>query len=386
MKLIRWLVFGLLILVSVALAPTPTRAARQALPSGFSRVALGSGLSQPTAMAFNGNRIFVTQQNGAIRMIRANGALRNKPWATLHVSTEGERGLLGIALDPNYATNGRVYVYYTTGPGAKNYSGTPKNRVSRLKLSADKTRVREKILLDNIPSTGTNHNGGDIQFGPDGKLYIAIGDSGCCPGDARQLNSLRGKILRLNRDGTIPSDNPFFNTPNARQEIYAYGFRNPWRITFRASNQALLAADVGQNAWEEIDSVAAGANYGWDDFEGPCPSEELDCNPNAVDYNGTIPPIHWYNHDSGAERGSVIAGGVFAENSNYPSPYANAYFYGDGNGWVHTLTLDNANAVITRNDFDDDLGYPVGFGRDANGNVYVIDYGNDIIFKYVYAP
>ncbi len=385
----KYMRFILLALGAAALLMTttpPARAARPSLPGGFARVPVGSGVSGPTAIAFNGNQMFVTEKSGAIRIVRANGTLRNKPWATLKVSTESERGLLGIALDPNYATNRFVYVYYTTGPGAKNYSGTPENRVSRLKLRTNKPGFREKILLDHIPSTNGNHNGGDIHFGFDGKLYIAVGESGCCPADAQALNTLRGKILRINSNGTIPADNPFFNTSNARREIYAYGFRNPWRFTFRTSNASIIAADVGQATWEEIDWVQAGANYGWNEFEGPCPYNNVSCNPSGVDYHGTVAPIHWYNHDSGAEQGSVIAGGVFAENSNYPAPYANAYFYADGAGWVHTLTLDNANAVTAQNEFDDGLSYPVGFGRDAAGNVYVVDYGGDMIYKYVYTP
>lgn len=386
MRHFRMIFFGLILLGAVAFLSPSVRAARPTLPAGFSRIPVGSGLSGPTAIAFNGNQMFVTQKSGEIRIVRANGTLRAKPWATLNVSTESERGLLGIALDPNYKTTGFVYVYYTTGPGAKNYSGTPENRVSRLKLKADKNSVREKILLDHIPSTNGNHNGGDIHFGFDGKLYISVGESGCCPADAQDLDTLRGKILRINANGTIPSDNPFFNTPNARQEIYAYGFRNPWRFTFRAGNESILAADVGSGTWEEIDFVEAGENYGWNDFEGPCPAGNLSCNPNTVNYNGTIAPIHWYHHSTGTEQGNVIAGGVFAENSNYPAPYANAYFYGDGAGWVHTLTLDNANEVTAQNDFDDSLAYPVSFGRDANGNVHVVDFGDDIIYKYLYMP
>ncbi|MDL1898517.1 hypothetical protein FBQ82_19905 [Anaerolineae bacterium CFX7] len=386
MKVMRFILLALgAAALMLAVAPH-ARAARPNLPGGFTRVPMGSGVSSPTAIAFNGNRMFVTQKSGEIRIVRANGTLRSKPWTTLHVSTESERGLLGIAFDPHYATNRFVYVYYTTGPGAKNYSGTPENRVSRLKRRMNKPGFREKILLDHIPSTNGNHNGGDIHFGSDGKLYISVGESGCCPDDAQTLDTLRGKILRLNADGSIPSDNPFFNTPNARREIYAYGLRNPWRFTFRA-NGALLAADVGQGTWEEIDLIAAGANYGWNEFEGPCPSNNLACDPNAVNYNGTHAPLHWYHHSNGGEQGDAIAGGVFAENSNYPAPYANAYFYADGGGgWVHTLTLDNANQVTAQNDFDTGLSYPVGFGRDAAGNVYVVDYGGDVIYKYVYTP
>lgn len=377
----------MVVLGAFFLVPEATRAARPVLPAGFTRVALGAGLNGPTAVAFHGARMFVTEQGGAIRIVRANGTLRGKPWATLHVSTQSERGLLGIALDPNYASNGFVYVYYTTGPGAKKYSGTPENRVSRLKLKADKSGVRERILLDHIPSTNGNHNGGDIHFGFDGKLYIAVGESGCCPNDAQGLNTLRGKILRLNADGTIPADNPFFNTPGARKETYAYGLRNPWRFTERLSNQSYVVADVGGGTWEEVDSLQAGGNYGWPLYEGPCPSGNLSCNPATVNYGATIPPIHWYHHSTGSETGSVIAGGVFAENSNYPAPYANAYFYADsGAGWVHTLTLDNSNQVTAQNEFDEGLGYPVSFGRGPDGNVYVLDYGGGVIYKYVYTP
>ncbi len=383
----RVLISTLLMWLMLAFAPPVTRAAPQSLPAGFTRVAIGAGLAQPTAVAFLGNRILVTEKGGAIRLVRANGVLRNKPLKTFSVNTDSERGLLGIALDPNYAANGWIYVYYTTGPNAKQYSGAPENRVSRIKKRKNKSGYKEKILLDHIPSTNGNHNGGDIHFGFDGKLYISVGESGCCPNDAQGLNTLRGKILRLNSDGTIPTDNPFYNTAGARQETFAYGFRNPWRFTKRSSNQSYIVADVGQNTWEEIDSLAAGGNYGWSIYEGPCPSSNLACNPNAVNYNGTLPPLHWYNHGGAGETGNVIAGGVFAENSNYPAPYANAYFYGDtGGGWVHVLTLDANNVKTGYYEFDNDVNSPVAFGNGPDGNVYVVSHYDGVIYKYIYAP
>ena len=387
MKRMLFAVTFVLLFAGFVFAPSPTRAARAALPSGFTRVELGAGLNSPTAVAFNGNKLFVTEKGGAIRLVRANGVLRNKPVHTLHVSEESERGLLGIALDPNYGTNGFMYVYYTTAEGAKQYSGTPENRVSRLKKRKNAAGFKEKILLDHIPSTNGNHNGGDIHFGFDGKLYISVGESGCCPDDSQGLDTLRGKILRINSNGTIPSDNPFFNTAGARQETYAYGFRNPWRFGKRASNQTYVVSDVGSGTWEEINSLAAGANYGWPDYEGPCPSNNLGCDPNLVNYNGTIAPIHWYNHNTGTETGNVIAGGVFAENSNYPAPYANAYFYGDtGAGWVHVLTMDNSNTVTNQYEFDDDTNGPVSFGNGPDGNIYVVSHYGGVIYKYVYTP
>lgn len=375
----------LLSFMLLAFASVPAEA-RSVLPAGFARVELGEGLNQPTAMVFKGNRMFVTEKGGAIRVVRANGVLKPTPLTTLNVSTESERGLLGIALDPNYASNGFIYVYYTTGPGAKNYSGDPENRVARLVKRKNRTGFKERILLDHIPSTNGNHNAGDIHFGFDGKLYISVGESGCCPNDAQGLGTLRGKILRLNSDGTIPNDNPFYNTPGARQETFAFGFRNPWRFALRTSNQSYIVADVGSGTWEEIDSLGAGNNYGWPIYEGPCPSNNLACNPDTVNYGSTTKPIHWYNHNTGGETGNVIAGGVFAEGSNYPAPYANAYFYGDtGGGWVHFLTMDDANTVTGHYDFDE-AGSPVAFGRGPDGNVYVVSHFNGVIYKYVYSP
>ncbi len=373
----------------VVLAPQTTHAAPPALPPHFTRVPMGSGMSEPTSLAFlPDGRILVTEKGGDIRIVRWNGSLKVKPFYSFSVNTDSERGLLGIALDPHYQDNGFIYVYYTTGPDAKNYSGNPKNRVSRINKRLNKPGFKEKILLDNIPSDAGNHNGGDIHFGFDGKLYIAVGDSGCgpCHDQAQTLDSLRGKILRINSNGTIPTDNPFYNTPGARQEIYAFGFRNPWRFTTRASNQSYIVADVGQNTWEEINSLQKGKNFGWNVYEGPCPSNNLSCDPNSVNYNGTIKPIHWYNHNSGGERGNVIAGGVVVEHSNYPAPYAGAYFYGDlGGGWVHYLTLDANNQVQSQGEFDTGVA-PDSFGSGLDGNLYVVSYGNGELYKYVYTP
>lgn len=384
----RIVVFGMLAVWFALLASSPatSQAAPNALPSGFTRQTLGAGLILPTAMTFEKNgRIFVTEKGGAIRVIRGNGTLRSKPLHTFSVDTFSERGLLGIALAPNYSTNGFIYVYYTTGENAKRWSGTPENRVSRLKKRNHNNKFKEKIIFDHIPANGGNHNGGDIHFGFDGKLYISVGESGCCPNDAQGLNTLRGKLLRINPDGTIPTDNPFYNTAGARQETYAYGFRNPWRFTPRDSNETYVVADVGSGKWEEIDSIEPGGNYGWPVYEGPCPNN-VTCDPNAVNYGSTIKPVHWYHHSSGAETGNVIAGGVFAENSNYPAPYANAYFYGDtGAGWVHVITMNASNVKTGYYEFDDDAGAPVAFGHGPDGNVYVVNY-NGSIFKYVYTP
>lgn len=382
-------VLGMLALIWVLIAgvPAPTQAAPTALPAGFTKQTIGAGLNKPTAMVFENNgRIFVTEKGGAVRVIHSNGNLRARPLLTLSVDSSLERGLLGIALDPDHDTNGFIYVYYSTGPNAKRYSGIVENRVSRLKKRKNNNKYKEKIILDHIPTQTGIHNGGDIHFGADKKLYISVGENGCCEKDARRLDNVRGKILRINSNGTIPKDNPFYNTPGARKEIYAYGFRNPWRITPRDLNQTFIVSDVGKHTWEEINALQAGANYGWPDFEGPCPKKVLGCEPENVDYKGTIPPVHSYNHHTGTEKGTVIAGGVFAENSNYPSPYADAYFYGDtGAGWVHVITMDANNQKTGSYNFDDAAGMPVAFGHGPDGNVYVVDYSG-AVHRYVYTP
>jgi glucose/arabinose dehydrogenase len=258
--------------------------------------------------------------------------------------------------------------------------------VSRFKTS-NGVGTQERILLDGIPSDAGNHNGGDIHFGFDGKLYIAVGDGGALHDEAQVQNSLRGKILRINRNGTIPTDNPFYNTnTGTRRSVYGYGFRNPFRFTGRESNQTYIVADVGQNTWEEVDSLQKGANFGWNVYEGPCPANNPGCNPATTNFGSTIAPIHYYNHSAAGETGNVIIGGVFAEGANYPSPYAGAYFYGDnGAGWVHALTMDSSNVVTNRYDFDQ-LSCPVSFAEGPDGNVYVADICSGDIYKYVYAP
>ena len=359
------------------------QAVRAALPAGFRQETVATSLEQPTAMAFAPDgRLFVTEKTGAIRVIK-NGVLRNKPYKTLNVSTESERGLLGIAFDPEFPTRPFVYVYYTTGPGAKNYSGSPKNRVARLKGTGDIATKKEKILLDNIPSDAGNHNGGDIHFGPDSKLYIAVGDGGQYHTDSQKLNNLRGKILRLNKDGTIPADNPYVGQGSKRGEIWAYGLRNPWRFTLRPSNNALFIADVGQNTWEEIDLGKATGNYGWPDWEGPCPGSAPNCTPNPDNYPDNLEyPRHYYKHSVGHS----ITGGEFVTGSNYPAPYEGGYFYGDYvAGWIKVLTFDASNNVTAETDFDTVNG-PVDFLLGPDGNIYVIALNDGAIYTYTYIP
>src|SRR5678810_1040680 len=218
------------------------------LPTGFAETRLATGLSSPTAMAFAPDgRLFVTQQGGALRVIK-NGALLSQPFMTLSVNSSGERGLLGIAFDPDFTSNGFIYVYYTTSTSPVH------NRVSRFTASAanpDVVAAGSEVQLLNLPnlSSATNHNGGAMHFGNDGKLYIAVGEN-ANSANSQSLNTPLGKILRINPDGSIPSDNPFFNqTTGINQTIWAMGLRNPFTFAVDRSNGRIHLNDVGQDSW-----------------------------------------------------------------------------------------------------------------------------------------
>ncbi len=371
-------VFSLVLLLGI-LSSARVHARPMTLPAGFTREIKAQGLTAPTAFAFTSDGILVTEKGGVLQVVQNDGSLRAQPYATLNVSTENERGLVGIALHPKYTTKPYVYVYYTTGPGALNYSGTPANRVSRFR-TVNGFGTNEEILLDNIPSPTGTHNGGDVQFGLDGKLYITVGDGDVDSGMQAQVRqNLSGKILRLNPDGTIPSDNPFVRYRKARQEIFAYGFRNPFRMTARAKTQSYFVGDVGWGEWEEVDVLKAGGNFGWNMFEGPCPTN-THCDPSQTDFGSTIPPTYYY--DSSASSPTSVIGGVFAEGARYPKPYKGAYFFGDFNGWVHVIKFDRQNRFRRVLDFDVGV-VPVQFRMGPDQNVWVLDFmGN--LYRYAY--
>jgi glucose/arabinose dehydrogenase len=236
---------------------------------------------------------------------------------TVNVATPSEKGLLGVTFDPNYAANRYVYVFYTNAVDGL-------NQISRFTASQADPNVAvagsETVILDNISgSSADNHNGGAIHFGPDGKLYVAVGDN-ATSAEAQDLGSLRGKLLRLNPDGSCPSDNPFLSTPGARCEVYSYGLRNPFTFAFDPGDGRLRINDVGENTWEEINPGGAGANYGWPDCEGPLGVGVGDCANPAYVY-----PIHAYTH----ALGSAITGGAFYRGSTFPAEFAGDYFYSD---------------------------------------------------------
>ena len=241
-------------MVLIAFFVLPSFSLAATLPSGFTETVVANGLSAPTAMAFAPDgRIFVTQQGGSLRVIK-NGALLPTPFVTVTTTSSGERGLLGIAIDPDFVNNQYVYVYYTALTPAIH------NRVSRFTANGDvAVPGSEAVLfdLDNL-SSATNHNGGALHFGPDGKLYFAAGEN-ANPANSQSIANVLGKIMRINSDGTIPNDNPtsfpgIAGMPTGQNRaIWVVGLRNPYTFTFQPGTGRMFINDVGQSTWEEID-------------------------------------------------------------------------------------------------------------------------------------
>jgi len=231
-----------ILLVLVACA-----ASAATLPSGFSESVVASGISSPTAMDFAPDgRLFVCQQNGQLRVIK-NDVLLSTPFLTVTPDSNGERGLLGVAFDPNFAGNHWVYIYYTV-PGSPAH-----NRVSRVTANGDvAVSGSEIVILDlNALSTASNHNGGAIHFGLDGKLYVAVGEN-ANSANAQTLANLLGKMLRINADGSIPTDNPFYTAATgANRAIWALGLRNPFTFAIQPGTGRMFINDVGESTWEE---------------------------------------------------------------------------------------------------------------------------------------
>jgi len=334
------------------------------LRSGFTESLVASGLASPTAMAFAPDgRLFVCQQGGQLRVIE-NGALLPMPFVSVIVNASGERGLLGVAFDPNFVTNQFVYVYYTaTTP-------TIHNRVSRFTANGNVAVAGSEFVLFDLPTlSATNHNGGAMHFGLDGKLYVAVGENAVGSNSQTLANPL-GKMLRINNDGSIPSDNPFYTqtTGNSRA-IWALGLRNPFTFSFQPTSGRMFINDVGQVTWEEINEGARGANYGWPNNEG-----------------GTSPPyttpVYFYAHGSGPFQGCAITGGAFYAGlpAQYPAEYVGDYFFADYcTGWINQL--DETGGVITVTTFASGISSPVDLAVGPEGNLYYLARGAGSVFR-----
>ena len=329
------------------------------LPAGFTETEI-SGLSNPTAMEIAPDgRIFVCQQGGSLRVIK-NGTLLATPFITLNVDPNGERGLLGIAFDPNFATNNFLYLYYTVPIDPRH------NRVSRFTANGDVVVPGSETIimeLENLTSA-TNHNGGGLHFGPDGKLYVAVGENATAS-NAQTLSNRLGKMLRINADGSIPTDNPFFNQAvGNNRSIWAFGLRNPFTFAFQPGTGRMFINDVGQNTWEEINDGIAGSNYGWPDSEGPTSNPAFRA------------PLFAYTHAFGC----AIAGGAFYNPATvqFPPSFVGKYFFADlCGGWIHFF--DPATGTVS--DFASGISLPVDLKVGADGSLYYLSRGSGSVFR-----
>jgi len=322
-------------------------------------------------------RLFVLEQAGKIRIIQ-NGSLLPSPFLDLTaiVDTGGEKGLLGMAFHPNYKNNGRFFVDYTRLEDSQLQSVIAEYHVSASDPNkADPTGTEVLVVDQPYP----NHNGGQLAFGPDSYLYIAFGDGGSegdPDGNGQDLTTLLGKILRIDINSSspyrIPADNPFANDAPNKGEIWAYGFRNPWRFSFDRVGRTLFAGDVGQGDWEEVDIVRKGLNYGWNIMEG------FHCYPpgSQCDKAGLTLPIAEYSHS----EGEAIVGGYVYHGAAIPS-LQGVYVFADyisgkiwalrqvSGSWKRSVLMSSGKIISS-------------MGQDASGELYVLDY-NGAVYKIV---
>jgi glucose/arabinose dehydrogenase len=356
-------------------------------PDGAEAVALqpvATGLAFPLYLtAPEGDpRLFIVEKGGTVRIV-AGGAVLPSPFLDLsgQVSTGSEQGLLGLAFHPQYAANGRFVVHYTDVAGDTRVSGF---RVSSDPNLADAASEVEILSAD---QPFPNHNGGQVIFGPDGYLYVMLGDGGSSgdPGARGQsLADLLGSILRiepLEAGGyAVPDDNPLVGTTGALPEIWSYGLRNPWRVAFDPANGDLYIADVGQQEWEEVnvttsaEGAGRGLNFGWSTMEGPACFRDAPCDDEGLEL-----PVLSYGHGAGCS----VTGGFVYRGAAIPALQGH-YFYSDFcRGWVRSFRFENGTAV-------DQFQWPTlapggsvpSFGRDATGELYVMTTGG-AVYKIV---
>ena len=364
---------------------------------------IASGFEQPLYVKSypqNNNMLLIVEQDGVIKIVK-NKQTQEVPFLDISDRVHqtwypaDERGLLGLAFDPNFEYNNNFYLNYVNQDGY--------TTISRFNSKNNLGDSNSEQILLQFKQPYMNHNGGFLEFGPDGYLYISIGDGGSA-GDpeerAQDLSNLFGTIIRIDVSAesgyAIPKDNPFYNKENIKNEIWHYGLRNVWRFSFDKKNGDLYMGDVGQNEWEEIDyqsfESSGGLNFGWNIMEGNhCYGEDNeDCNS-----NGTVSPIFEYPNDANYAKtiigwdqpdmhGCSVTGGYVYRGKNKPSLYGR-YFFGDyctGKVW----SLENNNGKVSLINHTDELlqamnkteFYLSSFGEDAEGELYLIDYSGDV--------
>ncbi|MGX1914735.1 PQQ-dependent sugar dehydrogenase [Streptomyces phaeochromogenes] len=354
-----------------SLALTTASADEPAAPRQAAKVALKevAKAQNPIAGAAGpGGTVWIAERAGTVRVLDDKGLGEPVLDISGDTTTDGERGLLGIAFDKRFA---HFYISYT------NLQGTSTVDEFAVRHGKIRPNTRRTVITQTQPYA--NHNGGDIRFGPDGYLYIALGDggSGGDPhGNGQNLDTLLGKMLRIDPQGgkpyAIPRDNPFVNDPNAKDEIWAYGLRNPWRFSFDARTGDLLIGDVGQNDWEEIDWAPAksrgGENYGWSQMEGTHPFR------GGTEPANHVPPVHEYDRTG---LGCSVTGGYVYRGRAIPALKGQYVFSDYCDGTLRTLRMKNGK-VTGESDLGVNGGEVISFVQGGDGELYVLAIGGSV--------
>lgn len=349
------------------------------LPFGFRREVVATGLSNPVAIEFlPDGRALIAQTGGTIHVLQ-NGALLPQPLVTLPVAMSVEQGLMGLCADPQFASNGWIY--------ALSVSTEPRVRLSRLTVVGSSASLASEVVLWQAPVlAGQTHQAGGLTFGLGGRLFLGLGD-GTQPALAQDNTSVLGKILRLNKDGSVPSDNPFVGVPSARPEIWASGLRNPFRIHLDPLSGRIWVSDVGASgvsAYEELNRLERGANYGWPLQEGPI-CHQSNCSALRVS------ELH-FRHDqipytTGFPQACIVVGPTW-NSPSFPSEFQGNVFFGDySNGWIRRATTDAAGNVVSDHPFElmPDSGPVVDMAQGPDGALYVVTINPGMVSRIRYA-
>lgn len=388
---------------TVPLRRAPAQAHTAAAPDDFIQDVVARGLTSPTAFAFlPDGRILIAEKQGVVRLF-VDGRLLDQPVLDIadQVNDYWDRGLLGATLDPQFATNGHVYLFFTFETDRTDYAGPKTSRVARYTMLGNRAeRSSERVILggagtqpcgqlprgaDCLPADGPSHGGGDLAFAPDGSLFVTTGDA--TPWTrvderalrSQDLDSLAGKLLRVGPDGAGLVGNPFWTGDSAapRSKVWAYGFRNPFRMALRPSTGTPYLGNVGWNSWEAIDAARPGMNFGWPCYEGPmrldgfagfatCQAIFAD-GPTAVS-----PPIYAYAHS--LESSAAVIGGAFYSGTAFPAQFHGAYFFGDvTRDTIRYLLIDGSDReVLSSHDFTTGADGPVAFRQGPDDALYYL--------------
>jgi glucose/arabinose dehydrogenase len=344
------------LIAAAVLAAGPAAYADITLPAGFTHTELGGKLNSPTAMAVAPDgRVFVCEQGGEIRLFRGD-SLQTYPFLTVATSVFDEEGLVGIALDPDFARNGYVYLNYTSADAPH------RNQIHRYTAKGDTADSRSDTLIFDLDVPKVEyHLGGSIAFGPEGYLYFGAGESGY-GGGLPTLGNTFGNIMRIRKDGSIPADNPFIDqTRDKHGATWATGFRAPFHLVLQKESGRLYAFDVGGDQIEEINALERGADYGWPSWEGI-----------AKGPTRSRAPVFSYPHGAGRDQGNCITGGVFypARGGSFPDSFQSKLFFADFFvGWIRVLDPDRPGGAAY---FAEHLSGPIALGVSPKGSLYAL--------------